>query len=107
MNMELPNYDIREEIINNISNEINNKLESFITEGLKLKGYEFENRYELESFIKRYCRCEDNVGLSERIYFVNDIPFMLHNYKIGCDFSVKDEGGKIMMNAIYGSFAYL
>jgi len=68
--------------IDRISSELNKKLEDYIIEGLKRKGFEFENRLELETFIKNNCRCEDTLHKKERVYFANDTPFFLHKYEI-------------------------
>ena len=46
-------------VIGRLSSELNKKLEDYIIEGLKRKGFEFKNRLELETFIKNNCRCED------------------------------------------------
>lgn len=62
--------------------KLNQTLEGLLIEGLKLKGFEFDNnRLQLIDFIKKNCRVEDSPRLQQRIYFVNDIPFFLHNYK--------------------------
>ena len=58
-NIDLPNYDIIDDVIDRISSELNKKFEDYIIEGLKRKGFEFKNRLELETFIKNNCRCED------------------------------------------------
>ena len=58
-NIDLPNYDIIDDVIGRLSSELNKKLEDYIIEGLKRKGFEFENRLELQTFIKNNCRCED------------------------------------------------
>jgi len=52
-NIDLPNYDIIDDVIGRLSSELNKKLEDYIIEGLKRKGFEFE------TFIKNNCRCED------------------------------------------------
>ena len=78
---ELPNYDIINDVIGSFSNHLTSKMDNLIIEGLKIKGFEFNNKIELESFIKERCRCEDNIASKERIYYVDDIPFFLHNYK--------------------------
>jgi len=65
--------------------KLNKKLEECIIEGLKIKGFEFEKRSELEEFIKSNCRCKDRPELKERVYFVQDVPFLLYLYHVDTD----------------------
>lgn len=95
------------DVIGRLSSELNKKLEDIMIEGLKLKGFEFKNKIELENFIKAHCRCEDNIDLKERIYFVKDIPFFLHKYEIEMDTQPFYEERKYSMTANYGRYAYL
>ena len=96
------------DVIGRISSKLNHQLENYMIEGLKRKGFEFEDRFELENFIKSNCRCEDRTDLKQRIYFVNEIPFFLHCYEIKTDLSqFTNEKGEVKISANYGSFAYL
>ena len=104
---DLPNYDIIHDNIGRLSNDLNKKLEDYFIEGLKIKGFEFKHKIELESFIKERCRCEDNINLKEKVYYVDSIPFFLHNYEIE-PFqmpSITDKEYKISANL--GTYAYL
>lgn len=95
-------------VIGRLSSELNHKLENYMVEGLKRKGFEFKNRMELETFIKSNCRCEDQTDVKERTYFVNDIPFFLHRYEIKMDLNpITNDIGRVKMSANYGSFAYI
>ena len=49
-------------------NEVNKELSEKLTEGLKKKGFEFDNESELHEFVKNHCRCEHNVDLKQRTY---------------------------------------
>lgn len=80
-NMDLPNYDIIHGVIGRLSDDLHRKLEDYVIEGLKRKGFEFKHKLELETFVKERCRCEDNIDLKEKVYFVDNTPFFLHNYK--------------------------
>jgi len=80
-NTGLLNYDIVRNVADRIFNDLNNKLDNVIIEALRHKGFEFEHRIKLEYFIKERCRCEDNIDLKERVYYVDNVPFFLHNYK--------------------------
>jgi hypothetical protein len=64
-----------------ISSELNKNLEDLVIEGLKRKGFEFEDKIELEEFLKLHCKCEDTMDLKQRIYFVNGNPFFVHFYE--------------------------
>ena len=94
-------------VISDLSDDLNSKLETSFILGLKCKGFKFSNELELENFLKQRCRCEDNVNLKQRIYFVDDKPFFLHDYNIDMDLTPMIEDGKTTLRASYGSFAYL
>lgn len=107
-NMFLPHsFDMANEISNNIHNDLMNQFDDAIIEGLKRKGFEFKNKLKLETFVKERCRCEDNIYLKERTYYVDDIPFFLHNYKFDFNIETIHEDRKTTMSANSGSFAYL
>lgn len=82
----------------------NNNFEKCVIEGLKRKGFEFKNRFELVSFIKTNCRCVDIVHLKQKTFFVNDIPFLLYCYKSDTDFTLTDTE---RIYASFTSFFYL
>ncbi len=93
-------------LVNMMSNDLKTKLDTCLIEGLKRKGFEFENRLELEAFIKERCRCEDNIVLKEKVYYVDEIPFLLHNYKSEpLQMSITDR--KCTATANLGTYAYL
>lgn len=72
---------IQSKIIEALSLNITKKLDIVITEGLALKGFEFNNNNDLEDFIKQNCRCEHTIGPEEeKVFFVNNIPFLLIKY---------------------------
>jgi len=105
-NMDLPNSGYMHDAMNKLCKDLNGKLDSYLVEGLKRKGFKFSTQFELEKFIKNRCRCEDNMHLKERIYYVDDTPFFLHRYEIEME-PLITEDRKITMSANYGSFAYL
>jgi len=107
MNEELNPPLLIQDIIGRLSSELNKKLEDLAIEGLKRKGFEFENRIELENFIKSNCRCEDRTDIKQRTYFVNDIPFLLHCYEIEMDLTPITIDREVKMSANYGRYAYL
>ncbi len=95
-------------LIGRLSSEHNQTLKDYIIEGLKRKGFEFKNRFELEEFIKLNCRCEDRKKFKQRIFFVNDIPFLLHCYEMKLDLNtITNDKFEVEMLVNYGSFAYL
>jgi hypothetical protein len=97
-----------ENVVNRLSFELNKRFEDYIIEGLKRKGFEIENKIELENLINSNCRCEDRTGSKQRIYFVNDIPFFLHHYEFKMDLNpFVNDMGDVKILASYGSFAYL
>ena len=110
MKQTLNNDQMPESFLSSVTSrlfsELNNKLENYIIEGLRLKGFEFENKIELENFIKERCSCVDNIQFKERIYSIDEKPFFLHKYEIIYEPITEDNNG-IKMSANYGSYAYL
>lgn len=64
------------DLINKLTQEINNKLDNLLIEGLKRKGYVFENNIEIERFIKENCYINSNGN--EKTYYVKNEPFFLY-----------------------------
>jgi predicted ribosome-associated RNA-binding protein Tma20 len=89
-----------------IFQNLSNKLEDLLIEGLRLKGFEFENKMQLEVFVKEYCTCIDNLEHKERIYSVNGDPFFFHNYEIIYE-PITEINKELQMNANYGRYAFL
>lgn len=98
--------DIKENITSNLVNDLSNKFDSLLIEGLKRKGFIFSSKEDILSFVKENCRCEDFKEREERVYYVNDNPFLLHNYKI--DIPVIEQiNDNITIRANYGSYSFL
>lgn len=109
--METINFDCTNDYSNDYSYDritetiivkYNEMLYKLFTEGLKLKGFCFNDRYEMIEFIKSNCTCEDSHIY--RIYYVNGIEFLLlreqnietnnpfnhgFNYKYGFGMTIK------------------
>lgn len=94
------------DVTSRLFSDLQKQLEDCIIEGLKRKGFEFENKTDLENFIKTRCECKDNIQFKERIYYADNIPFFLHKYEMIYEPITEDNNG-IKMSANYGSFAYL
>ena len=114
MIIEITNFDLPqdpplliESVTGRLSYQLNKQLEDYTIEGLQRKGFEFENRMELENFIKSNCRCEDRTDIKQRTYFVNDIPFFLHCYEIEMDLNPIQTDTEVKMSAIYDRYAFL
>jgi len=88
-----------------ICEELANKFENLIIEGLKLKGYQFENKVDLENFVKEHCRCEDKIDIKERTYFVKGVPFFFHDYNI--IYEPFDYIELFTLKANYGQYRFL
>lgn len=97
---------IQADVTSRLISDLQKKLEDYIIEGLKRKGFEFENQTELENFVKTRCRRTDNIQFKEHIYYVDNFPFFLHKYEIIYEPITEDNNG-IKMSANYGSYAYL
>lgn len=97
---------IQEQITKEITQNLSNKFDEIILEGLSLKGIIFGSREEAESFIRLNCRCEDNIQHQQKIFYVNNIPFLLHNYEVIYEPITSDNSG-IKMSANWGTYKFL
>lgn len=98
--------NIQDRVIDIITDSLKQKLECLIIEGLKRKGFEFENEIELEKFIKKRCKKKDLTELKKHIYYVDEIPFLAHYYEVIIEPDT-EINNTIKFNANYGSFAFL
>lgn len=94
-------------VISRLSNGLIKQMETIFINGLKLKGFEFETRSELEQFITVHCKCIDNDMVKQKIYYVDNIPFLLHNYETQMDMVNIESDKAHTVSASYGSYAYL
>jgi hypothetical protein len=104
-NFSETDFSILEYSLNNMRMELSKMLDNVFVEGLKLKGFEFEKKSELESFIKSNCKYEHHVDVKQKIYYVNNIPFLLHNYEPEYDFDInKIDKKRLTANCGYYCF---
>jgi hypothetical protein len=99
-------YNIEEQIVLKTIEQMRTKLEELVVEGLRLKGFDFERREELLSFIKINCRLEQTQQ-GESIYYINDIPFLLYIYKMELPEVELDVNNQLVIKADYGSYSFL
>ena len=93
---------ITRDLLSNISSQF----EIVITEALKRKGYEFNSDYKLMEFIKIKCRCENDIDESVKTYFVNDIPFLMWDYKFVIP-QMEFIDDKIMFTSTSGRYTFI
>ena len=70
-----------------------------------MKNFLNLNKYG-NSRYKTRCKCIENVPIKQRIYYIDETPFFLHNYQV-TEAAMKIQGNNITMSSDYGSFAYL
>jgi len=97
-------HDLQDNVINEINSNLYKQLDDIIIEGLKRKGFEFNNHHDLVIFVKEHCRCDDYTPIQEKIYLVNDVPFLSHKYKTEIDYT---KLGEYKISASLGSYRYL
>ena len=93
------------QLIKEVSDSLNKQMDNVIIEGLRLKGYSFNNDSELHEFIKDFCIIEDRPHLMEKTFFVKSEPFMIHYYALNNDFNFNNE--PLKMTASLGKYRYL
>lgn len=80
--MEKNIFSIQNQVEKKFISNLIDQQNIFIIEGLKRKGFEFPDKNELKKFIISNCRVENNLSLQKKMYFVNDIPFLLNTYSV-------------------------
>jgi hypothetical protein len=105
-NLDMNNFSTAKLMERAMHKSITEKLDAVLIEGLKRKGFEFAHKAELIEFVKSNCRCE-NRTYNERVYYVNDIPFLFHKDKPEMNFDINEAPGTLSMKATVGEFCYL
>ena len=105
--IELESLDYQDFLTNKIANDLVKTFDDYLIHGLKLKGFDFGDKQSLEKFVKTRCRCEDYTPRRERTYFVDDKPFLLHNYEIDMNFGYEKTDRNTKITATYGYIKYL
>ena len=104
---EMPeqNYDFIHDIISVANDNLITQMNNITIEGLKRKGFEFENNYELTEFLKARCRVTEFEN--ERTYYVDDKPFLLHRQDLNINMNNIVDAQDYKLTATYGGYAYL
>lgn len=92
-----------------LSNNLISEMEKIFIEGLKRKGFEFSSKIEIERFVSTRCRCDDNIQHKEKMYYVDDVPFLLHLYAPINDFEIETNctDRQITMSANLGHYTFI
>ncbi len=98
-------YNYQKYWIDYLINQLNDQFDEAIIEGLSRKGFNFECKMEIEEFIKSRCRSEDYQKLQQKVFFVDDIPFMVYKYETKIDETIVD--GIPRLTASYGTYSYI
>lgn len=83
------------------------QLDNMFIKALERKGFHFSRRDYMIEFIKQRCTCVDNQQTKEKVYYVDDVPFLYHDYNTNMDFNISNEERKTTMSAIVGSFSFI
>ena len=85
--------------------KISNRIDEIITEGLRRKGFEFEDKKELIKFVQRHCECVHGVLAKTKTYYANGEAFLIweENYEITQSY----QDGNIIFHADCGKYEYV
>ena len=98
--------DIINEITDEYFKDVFNKLDKLILDGLELKGYNFVTKRQVMKFIKKNCKCIDDLQNQTKTYYVKDIPFLLHCYKTEIN-PILNTSNEISITTNLGYYKYL
>lgn len=105
--LDLKYIEFQNNVIDDLKSGLVNSFDKILINGLKKKGFEFNHRSELNIFIKERCKCEQNNELNKRIYFVDNEPFLIHNYLSPFEFNLKKTKDGATIVADMGSYYYI
>jgi len=105
--MKDPNeINVVDAIIEKSAFNIAQQWDTYFLEGLKRKGFEFDNPLDAQYFVKANCKCAEDLK-GNRTYYVKGIPFFhfkpSNTMDIDRDFSKPD----IVFTASIGEYSYL
>ena len=99
--------EINSNITKQISDEILKQFNQAIVEGLKRKGFNFHgDRKKLIRFIENRCHVEENEIQKRRIYYVNNIAFLVWDYNQEISQDIDPETGEITITGTWGEFSF-
>jgi len=90
-----------------IADTMAKQMDDVFIEGLRLKGFEFRDRHEVETFIQKRCRCEDNIELKHRMYYVDDSPFLFYDYSMGAELKLEKTERQLVVSADFGRYRFV
>lgn len=81
------NKETWEGLMKHVSEKANSELEEIYLEALERKGFKFNTRSEVISFLKEHVTCVDYKDAKQRVYKIDNNPFFLHFYERSFDLS--------------------
>ena len=99
--------NVLDEMMKQMTTIFVNKLDAIVEHGLRLKGFEFDSRNELEAFIKSNCVREHNLRTMQDVYYVKGLPFLAHTYTGSEMLMPNGTEREITASATIGEFQYL
>lgn len=94
-------------MVNNMISNMQNILDDACIEGLKRKGYVFDNRRDLELFVVSNVVCNIYPNNGKRLYLVNNIPFLEYFPNMEVDWPILNENRETKINAKLGTINFL
>jgi len=96
---------IQSDIVSKTLAELNERLDQLLVEGLKRKGFVFSTKVKLERFIKNRCRVEEYTVSNQKLFYVNDKPFLIYDMKIEPNITSLDK--QTVLKASAGAYQFL
>lgn len=95
------------QVVEQLTENLRSQQENIFIMGLALKGFHFENNHDLERFVKKRCRCENNTIYREKVYYVDETPFLFHKYETSINVTPKVRGDVVVVTGSLGSYKFL
>lgn len=100
-------FDLVDEIHNNLIEKKENALDFWIKEGLRKRGFSFKNELDFLQFIKTDCQVVDRPHNNQREYYVWGDLFLLENYNPHPSFNWERDKDRIIVFADLARFTYI
>lgn len=100
--------DVIQELSKNYSKNLLKTIDFHVKEGIKRKGFEFNSKEEFHIFLSERCNCHIHTHLNKKIFFIDQKPFLIHEYNEEEAFSQNtDDPSNITFTLSFGNFKFI
>lgn len=106
-NIESQYFDTMKSTMDVLRKDLYQQFDNIVIEALKRKGFEFKSNAEIVNFIRERCKCYHRIEKNQKIYVVDDIPFLLFNEEIDVITDPRVTENNNVITASLGTYQFL